>query len=162
MAAINKLPGGLLGFLGIKNGGEYPRDLSTVLLPTWDLSQFYAAYNSEYVTANVGVAAIGANAAFTVPQDQAWLVLEFSASSVTLGAGQTIQLGLQYTDAGAGATTHIESPTNVATVGLRAMVAMERTPLYLNPGSTLGSTCVQLAAGPVTVAFSARVARLAL
>lgn len=45
---LNIQPTGLLDFLQIKNGGQYPQHLGTTLAPAWDLRQHY-----EYVNASV-------------------------------------------------------------------------------------------------------------
>lgn len=50
-APLNLQPIGLLGFLGIKNGGEYPQELVNVLSPTWDLMRHYTALNSVEIIA---------------------------------------------------------------------------------------------------------------
>jgi len=40
-APLNRQPLGLLGFMGIKNGGENPRTLANVLQPVIDLTSLY-------------------------------------------------------------------------------------------------------------------------
>lgn len=42
-ANLNRQPVGLLEFFAIKNGGEYPQQLSTTLQPTLDLEELYEA-----------------------------------------------------------------------------------------------------------------------
>jgi|SRR5687767_3091241 len=48
--ALNLQPFGLLSFLGIKNGGEYPQQLISTLQPTLDLWEHYVAANREEYT----------------------------------------------------------------------------------------------------------------
>ena len=158
---INRLPLGVLGFLGIKNGGEYPKQLSNVLLPTWDLERLYLNTNSETNATVVSIAAIGAQAFLTVPVGELWVVLLSSAATGTLGAGQTIELGLQTTDA-AGLVTIATSPmSGPRTVGQRCAVN-QADPIVLAPGSTWGINCTQLVAGPVNVTLATRFARMQL
>lgn len=47
-AFINRIPSGLLGFLGIKNGGENPQQLSNILVPMLDLIPLYDLQGVEY------------------------------------------------------------------------------------------------------------------
>jgi len=58
-APLNKIPNGLLSFLGIKNGGRNPQTLADALLPSWDLAQWYMAGTYEYGVANANIAAVG-------------------------------------------------------------------------------------------------------
>lgn len=159
MAKINRLPLGWLGFLGIKNGGQYPQDTSPVLLPTFDLAAMYYSANGEYLAATQAVAAIGGVTFFTVPNGETWWVLGASAQSVTLGAGQTIEFVLQTTDPGNQATILLSSAQGPRTVGARAATLLE-DPVFLTPGATLGISCMALVAGPVNVSLGARIARL--
>ena len=159
MPNINKLPLGLLGFLGIKNGGRYPEELSNILSGTWDLGPLYLDTNSENSSAVLAIAGIGSQAFFTVPVGQAWWVRYGSAATGTLGAGQTIQLGLQTTDAAGLVTTAINQMSQSRTVGQRCATALERD-VILGPGATFGINCTELVAGPVNVTVAIRFARL--
>jgi hypothetical protein len=161
MPNINRLPLGLLGFLGIKNGGRYPQELSDTLAPTWDLSDIYLNANAENRVDVLAIAALGSQAFFTVPAGEAWYVIIASAATGTLGAGVTIELGLQTTDAAALVTTALTQMSGARTVGQRCAVALERG-IYLPPGSTFGINCTQLVAGPVNVTLATRFARFQL
>ena len=161
MSAINRLPLGLLGFLGIKNGGRYPQDLGAQLNPTWDLSPLYYNGNSESRADVLAIAALGSQAFFTVPTGEAWVVLLASAATGTLGAGVTIELGLQTTDAASLVTIAVSPMSGARTVGARCAVNLA-DPIYLGPGSTFGINCTQLTAGPVNVTLATRFARLLL
>lgn len=91
---VNRIPNGLLDFLGIKSGGRNPDALSSGLAATLDLLQWYAYTASEdfQVVRTTGIAAGGATrfnweqsipaglivaATLPVPQDQIWIVLEY-------------------------------------------------------------------------------------
>jgi len=161
MSNINKLPLGLLGFLGIKNGGRYPQELASVLAPTWDLSSLYLNANAENRVDVVAIAALGSQAFFTVPTGEAWMVLLASAATGTLGAGVTIELGLQTTDAAALVTIATSPMSGARTVGARCAINLA-DPIFLGPGSTFGINCTQLVAGPVNVTLATRFARLLL
>lgn len=161
MPAINRLPLGLLGFLGIKNGGRYPQDLADVLAPTWDLSQLYLNTNSETRSDVVALNALGSQAFVTVPTGEAWIVLLASAATGTLGAGVTFEIGLQTTDAAGLVTIAVSPMSGARTVGQRVAVSLPQ-PILLGPGSTFGVNVTQLAAGPVSTTLATRFARLSL
>ncbi len=98
---INRIPVGLLGFLGLKSAVDYPSELSNVLAPTFDLLELYAIQNVTYAQAS-GTIATGTiqfgPGAFSQPRGPI-LVLNFgvqadcsaagSQAVVTIGIGQT-------------------------------------------------------------------------
>ena len=59
MTTLNRRPIGLLGYLGIKNGGRDPAQLAPVLSPTWDLEQLYLAGGSLYESVTVSGLVVG-------------------------------------------------------------------------------------------------------
>lgn len=161
MSKINRLPLGWLGFLGIKNGGQYPQDTSPILAPTFDLAEMYYSANSEYLAATNAAAAIGGVTYFTVPNGETWWLLNAAAQSVTLGAGQTVEFVLQTTDPGNLATIILSQAQGSRTVGARATTLLQ-APCFLTAGSTFGISVTALVAGPVNVSVGARIARLQL
>ena len=161
MPNINKLPLGLLGFLGIKNGGTYPQELSNILSPVWDLGALYMNANSESSVAVLALAGIGSQAFFTVPNGEAWYVLLASGATGTLGAGQTIELALQTTDAAGLVTIAVSPMSGSRTVGQRCAQSLP-APVFCGPGSTFGVNATQFAAGPINVTCAIRFARLLL
>lgn len=161
MSAINRLPAGWLGFLGIKNGGRYPDQTGTVLAPTWDLRELYYASNSEYLSNSQAFAAVGGATLFTVPNGEVWRVGLGSASTGTLGAGQTVEFVITNTDAAGLVTLLASYQSGARTAGQRAHVPIAY-PFYVGPGSLLGISVSQLVAGPVTVSMSLQVARHAI
>lgn len=161
VSGINRVPGGLLGFLGIKNGGETPKQLATTLAPVWDLSPIYFNSNAEQRADVLAIAGIGSQSFLTVPNGEAWIILQSSAATGTLGAGQTIELQLQTTDA-AGLVTIATCPMSGSrTVGQRCAVN-QPAPVWVGPGATWGINCTQLVAGPVNVTLATRFVRLQL
>lgn len=161
MPAINRLPQGLLGFLGIKNGGRYPQEIADVLAPVWDLADLYLNTNSETRADVLAIAAIGSQAFWTVPNGECWYVTLASCATGTLGAGQTIELGLQTTDAAGLVTIAVSPMSGSRTVGQRCAQSLPQ-PVIVGPGATFGINCTQLAAGPVNVTVATRFARLLL
>ncbi len=161
MSTINKLPLGWLGFLGIKNGGRYPEEASNILSPTWDMRDLYCFGNSEIDNVTAALAALGAQVYSTVPSGQAWLVLQQAAASDTLGAGQTIEIATNWTDAASIVNIETSPMVGSRTVGARA-VAVCQDPYLAGPGEKIGVTVLQLAAGPVNVRLRTRFARFTL
>jgi hypothetical protein len=161
MASINKLPLGYLGFLGIKNGGEYPSETSRVLSPVWDMTGLYTFGNSEVSSVLVAIAAIGSQAFVTVPNGEAWLILQQSAACDTLGAGQTIELQTNWTDPASLVNIETGLMSGARTVGARATATCQDQ-YYAGPGSILGVNVTQLVAGPVNVRLKTRFARFSI
>jgi hypothetical protein len=163
MSAINRLPLGWLGFLGIKNGGQYPSETSQVLSPVWDLTQLYTFGNSEIDNVVQAIAAVGNTSYTTVPNGEAWLVLQQSAATDTLGAGQSFRAALNWTDPAALVNIETSQVNPTATVGERYVIANFAKDCYLaGPGSRLGITCTVLVAGPVNFRLKTRFARFSL
>jgi len=90
---INRLPAGLLSFLGIKNGGQYPQHLATDLLPVWNLADLYLNSSPIYDAANATFNADGAYFPLVVPQSEIWYVTDFSVWLST-GVGESAQWSL--------------------------------------------------------------------
>lgn len=154
---LNKIPQGLLGFLGIKSGGRYPDSLGSQLVPVADLLLWYANTNREYVRTGINVAALAQTTFFTVPNGEYWYVQNASFVTSALTAGQTFAGKICSTDA-AGLRTLIWSDDVPArTAG--EVFATHTDGFFLQPGDTLGIYTTQLAAGPIVtpilaVAFS--------
>ncbi len=164
-ASINKVPAGLLGFLGIKNGGENPTQLESQLRTSVDLWPLYQAGYGEIVSAAINVAAAGfpvGGAPFTVPDNQYWWCFEYSIQSNTaLGAGQVLQSvpGYVIPSAGANLFFGVGPPSNRATTGL-FMSASNSEQFILPPGALLAQNAVEVAAGPVNCTANLRFIRL--
>lgn len=93
---LSKLPMGLLGFFGIKNGGDYPQAIRADFQPVLDLHQLLAVNYRElitvapiaalgFVTANIG----GGSVPAVVPAGENWFISSVSVLSFT-GVGDTI------------------------------------------------------------------------
>lgn len=62
---LNRQPLGLLDFLQIKNGGQYPQRLVTDLVPTWDLRDHYLQVNAVLLE-QTGIAIASGNNTYNV------------------------------------------------------------------------------------------------
>lgn len=103
-APINRIPRGLLDFLGIRSGGRNPQQLTEQLVPTFDLRDWYLESQTIEVNGNLAGFAATANAGFlsttttfpqnlgacVVPSNEAWLLRAGSAYrwEFSLNAGQ--------------------------------------------------------------------------
>lgn len=151
---INRLPVGLLGFLGIKNGGAYPQALGADLAGTFELQNWYMQTNSQSIQLNGNVSALGFNANWwTVPNGETWAIHNcFVNSQAVLTAGQTlgcvgawIRSALQVLPA-----TLTELPP-LATGSASVMVAAKSdiTPIFVAPGGVIGVYAYTLTGGPI-------------
>lgn len=107
---LNRLPRGLLEYLGIKAGGWGPRELSQVLQPVLELRDWYLNADALEVVATLPAAGVFAATVaagtialtntttvdlvvagnVTVPQDETWLILEASCAwTFSANAGQS-------------------------------------------------------------------------
>jgi len=90
VSEISRIPAGILGFLGIKNGGRYPQRLQDQLVPTWDMAQLYLNNYAEYLTVASTIVGTGYTIFFSAPQNETWLVTDYSLDIAT-GAGEAWQ-----------------------------------------------------------------------
>lgn len=157
---INKAPVGLLDFLGIKNFGQYPVSLGQVLVPTFELLQWYLAEYGESIAASAAYAVNGYQAFFTVPSNETWVCVAAGMNSqAVLGAGQVMH--------GVVATTRGPNPgvqVPLATTGVRAATGAVAYSgfeglVFLPPGATIGVQGIELAGGPITLTVSAVVVK---
>lgn len=163
MPNINKLPFGLLGFLGLKNGGRNPQELAETLAPTMDLTDLYFGTNKQLVRLSGNVTAIGFNLLGAVPNDEVWALTGCSCNSnAVLGAGVTLK-GLMAYAAIDGAAYNVVALGAYAnmTVGEVWYSGTTTTEHFvLGPGTQLGVYVTNIAAGPVAVAWTAHYARM--
>lgn len=170
-AVISKLPIGLLGFFGIKNGGQYPQSIVPAIQPTLELAGILAAnYNESitvapiaalgFVTANIGASGLPA----VVPAAELWWVSSLSAFAFT-GVGDSITgtvevRGLQ---SGSASVWH-RAVTSEFTQGaslskLHPTTAPEG--FWMQPGDTVGVwfSAVTNASGTAQVSVQLRITR---
>lgn len=155
--SINRIPQGLLGFLGIKNGGRYPQELSPTLAPVVDLFDHYSNTNREYQTASVAVAALGQTNFHTVPVGQWWYCCHASLFTATIGAGAAYAGVLCMIDASGLVTTMLSSVSPAAGPG--AVYTAQARQFWLGPGESLGVYTTGLTAGPISTGVSVAFAR---
>lgn len=182
LSTINRLPRGLLDFLGIRSGGRYPQQLSEQLLPMMDLGSWYKSANvfqlqcvGETAVANTNaglftfITPTPAFATFTVPQDEVWIVLPGSwiGWSMTATAGIVYQASLVAFQAPSTIIipwfpTRMRGFDTSSAAHTRAGMAILTDEVWLQPGYTLegyrhGAT---VPAGSVTVTAGFGIVRL--
>lgn len=94
---LSKLPLGLLGFFGVKNGGDYPQEIGSVIVPTLALEGLLAINYAEKLAvscvAPAGAAIVAGVVVATglpavVPANENWFVASVSAAAFT-GVGDS-------------------------------------------------------------------------
>lgn len=73
---IQRVPLGILSWLGLRNDGDQPRDFSGTVVPTTDMTAFYAALDqTQTIQTDAPTLAVGTGSIVTVPAGEAWLIL---------------------------------------------------------------------------------------
>ena len=169
-------PKGLLGFLQLKNGGEFPQRLaSEALLPTLELAKWYLETNQEVIdnTELGGVASpalAAGNTSFgglVVPAKEFWVVHDYSATVTnTNGTGQhNTCLTVTHPGKTSVAPFRLGDYFTVAagTAGNAVVIHMTREPFILGPGGGLAAHSILSSfAAAVTITPIARITRLPL
>jgi hypothetical protein len=133
---INRNPNGLLGFLGIKNGGRNPGVLTAELSADFELSELYYCNNPIMdAYTQLGVAAAGSYVAFTPPDNNVWKVLEYSAF-VSTPAAVTCDVALA--KLGQANTRWVGLSDSVALVASQSKVITSEYPGIIAQGERLG------------------------
>jgi len=136
VSGISRIPAGLLGFLGIKNGGQYPQRLATELLPTWDLSDQYSEYGAQLQGLNLQVTATGYIAYFTPPVGEVWRIHDIGLT-VQCAVAELFLGSVARSQTAGGTVVPITDHLSVA-ASSSGVVVVPRVPMFLNPGDNLG------------------------
>ena len=156
---INKHPTGLLGFLGIKNGGRYPQALTEVLTATLDLRDWY--FSANEVAPRVepqDINVVGYQAYYTVPDSEFWVINQATAFNFgTLIASQKLRLSIASTKPGG--NTVVISPSPVQADEGRLTVGLSRR-IFVSPGETVGILANEIQGGPISIGLALRYTRL--
>lgn len=160
MTTINQQPQGLLGFLGIKNGGRNPGELLGTLSPGWDLEALYLNAAAEISAGAYSIAGIGYQPAFVVPNDQIWRIQGFGVySNAALGAGVSVRATPAVRDPGGIIVLPLQTVSVTQTTNDLFVTGTERE-FYLQPGYSIGLVTSLVAAGPVACTANLRFTRL--
>jgi hypothetical protein len=133
---ISRLPWGLLGFLGLKNGGQYPRGLEANVRTTFDQLGPLVGNHAENAVISTTVAAPAYTTLFTVTNGEVWY-LDNVACFITAGAGEawsgTISMNIPGTAPAYFGPLHDE-----VTLGASAQTVVWTRGLWLPPGAIIG------------------------
>jgi hypothetical protein len=133
---ISRIPAGLIGFLGIKNGGMYPQELAPTLLPTWDVGDLYLQYGAQLGGAVGGVSVAGYGVTVAPPPGEVWCLHDIGCS-VTTGAGEAWTGALCRSSTSGGTTVPISQGAILGASANDVLIA-QHNECYLCPGENLG------------------------
>lgn len=140
---VNRQPEGLLGFLGIKNGGRNPQALGDVIAPTWAATEMYLSPPSLW-DANSGTeTSTGGVITHTVPDGKVWYVHGYSVRFTT-PAGDAISATACMIPSSAAATIFVamgDTLTLVAGAIAQGGHTSFNRPQWLFSGDSVGYTC---------------------
>lgn len=168
---IQRIPRGLLAFLDVKAGGEYPVQLITQLQPTIDLTKWYAAEAESFTASAVqigtttegtfinftvtSVTDITDGVSLTVPQTQVWVLQAATVEMLRVGGavGDIFDAALCFAPLTSGTRSIHPAQTLMGNpyLGQRtfAMRSLDNPPWILPSGTTIGLRIIyaQAAAG---------------
>ena len=170
-AVISKVPGGLLGFFGIKNGGQYPQSIAAFIQPTLELGPMLAANYHENL-ATSPIAAVGfvtttftvGGLAAVVPASEIWWVSALSIQTFT-GVGDAItgSAEIRSTQTGGASVWHrAVSPEFTQGASLtRTLPGLLGDGIWCTPGDTFGFwySAVTNASGTAQTSMQLKVTR---
>jgi len=134
---INRIPNGLLGWLGIKNFGRNPVTLGEQVIPTWDLSKLYLEADAEYLQVTSTITGTGYTVVFGPSQNEVWVVTDYSLDLAT-GAAETWSGALsRATPNNLGQVRIADNRALAASQWLCTVPALHGD-IYLAPGESLG------------------------
>lgn len=142
---VQRVPFGLLSFLGMKVGGRNPDTLGRELVPMLDVTpNFLAPDISQSIVTTNTITAAGSEARITVPQGEAWRMISLSMVCAAFSAAG----GVIYGTLGIGdltgfitAVATMPSPYTVLTVNDTVRLGFAfPSPLVLPPGSVMHSS----------------------
>lgn len=137
MTTISRIPTGLLGFLGIKNGGEYPQRLINLLSPTWDLASLYLNTNEIRFASVDAVIGTGYNVVLQPNPGEVFVLHEASASYVN-AAGEAISIGLARASQNNLTIVNVTDLINIGASTGGIATLQYRSPLVIPAGENFG------------------------
>lgn len=133
---ISRIPAGILGFLGIKNGGQYPQELGSILAPTWELGELYLSYGAQLGGAVGGVSVAGYGVTVAPPPGEVWCLHDIGCS-VTTGAAEAWTGSLCRSSTSGGTTVPISDSQSLG-ASANCVLTAHHVHSFLCPGENLG------------------------
>lgn len=163
---IQQIPGGLLGFLQLKNAGQNPSELPASLQAVLEMREWYwQSFAQVAVGTDAAIAAAGFVDKITVPAGEYWAIHDVAVVATLAAASNGLFVG--YYRNGQGAANQF--PFNLsdpqrwteATDGAALVFTMRpRDTLLLQPGAVLGIRTLFLSAATTTGNMTVRYTRL--
>ena len=150
-AVISRLPLGLLGFFGIKNGGQYPQTIGNVILPQLEMQGILHANYHENLGSTTGAGGITAlgfkqlNDTVTglpliVPASELWFVGCVTAVVFTgVGDSFTGTLMVRATQAGSASAWNRAVSDEITAVASQGRNLPAQRDFWLAPGDQIGA-----------------------
>lgn len=162
---IQRLPRGLLDLLLMKGSGETPQQLAADVQASVDIGALYLVDKQEIVLNNTNVLAgtgfYGVGAPLTVPDRELWLVVNISAISNAMIAGDTVVGRCAITRAPTSAGWIEIGPANSATGAGQFSAGWDFAPYrLLRSGDSIGFFLNQRVAYASTISITATFYRL--
>lgn len=170
-AVLSKLPLGLLGFFGIKNGGKYPQYIVPEIQPTLELADILAVNYNEmvaipclaalgFVTGNILATGLPA----VVPASEVWFVSSLTVLTFTgVGDSMTGTVEVRNTQTGSASAWHraltMEFTQAASLTKLHPSVMTDG--FWAQPGDTFGThfSAFVNASGTATASIQAKFTR---
>lgn len=139
---INRVPPGLLSFLGIKALGQNPSQLSDELTPVLELGSLYLAPYSEtrqFQTAVINAPGFFSASGALVPAGKIWVCgsISLNTSGVIAAATTYTGMGLCWNPTGTSIIYDVGAPLVTATAAGRLLTGVNELRV-LPPGAQLG------------------------
>lgn len=138
---INRIPDGILGFLGVKNFGRAPDQLSSVLAGTWDLRDWYLNTNVSWQASSLTAIALGGSLVFTAPQNEIWWVTNLSLFHNAAAASGNVAAICRF---GQRTADQVIMGASGRVGALQGNQFGIEQPFVLGAGETLGYSCAEL------------------
>jgi len=172
-AVLSKLPLGLLGFFGIKNGGQYPQSLGNVVLPQLDVLPLLQANYHENLAGGAGAGGITAigfkqmldpatTVAVIVPAAEIWYVNNITGTLFTgVGDSFTGSLVVRSRQNGSASNWHRSVSEQFTQAANLFSLFQGQREVWLSPGDELGvwTTAFVNASGNLGVGWQFEVTR---
>lgn len=155
MAVISNLPKGLISLFGIRDMGEVPREISAVIAPTFDVTEFLLTNREALLPTTSSFALTGFLALATVPPGEMWRVHGYSVQCYDLSGGTTATFRTAYTEQ-SGAVIGLGQAISVAAPSDNRL-AMTQSPFWAVPGARLGLWVETIAGGGSIAAQAAAI-----
>jgi len=166
---IQRYPKGLIDLLGMRATGDTPHQLSQLLLPTLDQLDYYLFDRCEALTANTSIAVPGiGNVTFvgtTVPQNQLWMLYDYSVIIPTTAAASAIKATAGVFRGGNGASNFVGLVPQLSAGALEGdcKSAHFTQPVVIGPGQIFSLQCTTFTGAPaVTPSATIYFARIGL